>query len=115
MHSVPPLSHPHNITRFLQDYTTVYVWLSAARVFFFFVDLSCEHPASRHNVGVCAQVTNASMAGALGMIAVAGPTHDQQPAFRWSTSGFPDGHEGQPDLWDFAPFACTWGKGDCKP
>lgn len=60
------------------------------------------------------KVTNASMAVALGMIAVAGPTHDQQPAFRWSTSGFQDNHEGQPDLWDFAPFACTWGKGDCK-
>ncbi|XP_077527250.1 putative phospholipase B-like 2 [Haemaphysalis longicornis] len=61
------------------------------------------------------KVTNSSMAATLGMIAVAGPTHDQQPAFRWSTSGFPDGHEGQPDLWDFAPFACTWGKGECNP
>ncbi|KAH7978594.1 hypothetical protein HPB49_006029 [Dermacentor silvarum] len=70
-------------------------------------------PASRG--GIDMKMTNASLATGLGLIAVAGPTHDQQPPFRWSTSGFHDLHAGQPDLWNFAPFVCTWGKGNCQP
>ncbi|XP_070385785.1 putative phospholipase B-like 2 [Dermacentor albipictus] len=65
--------------------------------------------------GVDMKMTNESLAARLGLIAVAGPTHDQQPPFRWSTSGFHDLHAGQPDLWNFAPFVCTWGKGNCQP
>ncbi|XP_070384582.1 putative phospholipase B-like 2 [Dermacentor albipictus] len=65
--------------------------------------------------GVDMKMTNESLAAGLGLIAVAGPTHDQQPPFRWSTSGFHDLHAGQPDLWNFAPFVCTWGKGNCQP
>ncbi|XP_075533846.1 putative phospholipase B-like 2 isoform X2 [Dermacentor variabilis] len=65
--------------------------------------------------GVDMKMTNESLAAGLGFIAVAGPTHDLQPPFRWSTSGFHDLHAGQPDLWNFAPFVCTWGKGNCQP
>ncbi|XP_049269767.1 putative phospholipase B-like 2 isoform X1 [Rhipicephalus sanguineus] len=70
-------------------------------------------PASRG--GVDMKMTNTSLAIGLRFVSVAGPTHDQQPPFRWSTSGFHDPHDGQPDLWNFTPFVCTWEKGHCQP
>ena len=36
----------------------------------------------------------------LSCVAVSGPTNDQQPAFQWSTSGWPR-PQGHPDKWDF--------------
>ena len=39
--------------------------------------------------------------------AVSGPTHDQQPVFNWTMSGWtrPLGH---PDKWDFEPVMISW-------
>ncbi|XP_075736787.1 putative phospholipase B-like 2 isoform X4 [Rhipicephalus microplus] len=65
-------------------------------------------PASRG--GIDMKLTNTSLAVGLQFIAVAGPTQDLQPPFRWSTSGFHDPHDGQPDLWNFTTFVWTWGK-----
>lgn len=43
----------------------------------------------------------------LSCMATAGPTHHQQPVFKWSASGFkrPLGH---PDAFDFKPMVITW-------
>ena len=40
-------------------------------------------------------------------MAVSGPTHDQQPVFKWSSSGWerPMGH---PDAWNFEPLMVSW-------
>ncbi|XP_064459280.1 putative phospholipase B-like 2 [Ornithodoros turicata] len=41
--------------------------------------------------------------------AISGPTSQQQPPFRWSTSGFDDVvHDGHPDLWEFPAVLHKW-------
>lgn len=63
----------------------------------------------RSHGGIDAKVTNVSLARALGMLAVSGPTWDQVPPFRWSTSPFSGLlHMGQPDLWKFPPVTVWW-------
>jgi len=44
------------------------------------------------------------------LVAIAGPTADQQPPFIWSQSDFDKqvSHVGHPDRWDFKPFIPTW-------
>jgi hypothetical protein len=44
------------------------------------------------------------------LVAIAGPTTDQQPPFIWSQSDFDKQvlHIGHPDKWDFKPFTPTW-------
>lgn len=44
------------------------------------------------------------------MVAIAGPTADQQQPFIWSQSDFDKKvpHFGHPDKWDFKPFTPTW-------
>ncbi|XP_078362141.1 putative phospholipase B-like 2 [Oculina patagonica] len=61
----------------------------------------------RQHGGIDAKVTNSEMVKTLQCMAVSGPTHDQQPVFKWSTSGWkrPMGH---PDAWDFEPVTVTW-------
>jgi len=57
----------------------------------------------RNHGGTDCKVTSSDLFNsALSCIAVSGPTHDQQPVFKWSTSGWkrPMGH---PDAWDFDP------------
>lgn len=43
------------------------------------------------------------------VVATAGPTHEQQPVFKWSTSGFEPLPLGMPDAFDFAPTVIEWG------
>ncbi|KAH9376843.1 hypothetical protein HPB48_009751 [Haemaphysalis longicornis] len=52
--------------------------------------------------------TNAKMTSSMEFIAISGPTNDQQPVFKWSTSGFNDSHLGQPDTFNFGPIH-GWG------
>merc|ERR1712066_555579 len=48
-------------------------------------------------------------AAKLSAIAQSGPTYDDQPAFRWSSSPFANkAHIGQPDLWKFPWVNATW-------
>ncbi|XP_069848073.1 putative phospholipase B-like 2 [Dipodomys merriami] len=63
----------------------------------------------RSHGGIDAKVTSMSLAKALGLLAVSGPTWDQVPPFQWSSSPFPDVlHMGQPDLWKFLPVEVLW-------
>jgi hypothetical protein len=56
-----------------------------------------------------AKITNSEMAMNLEMLAVSGPTHEQQPPFEWSTSNIGDlKHFGQPDLFNFSPIYIKW-------
>jgi hypothetical protein len=45
----------------------------------------------------------------LEMLAVSGPTDEQQPPFQWSTANL-EGlkHFGQPDLFNFGPIYVKW-------
>ncbi|XP_012869858.1 PREDICTED: putative phospholipase B-like 2 [Dipodomys ordii] len=64
----------------------------------------------RSHGGIDVKVTSMSLAKALGLLAVSGPTWDQVPPFQWSSSPFPDVlHMGQPDLWKFLPVEVLWG------
>nr|XP_058973240.1 putative phospholipase B-like 2 [Pocillopora verrucosa] len=57
----------------------------------------------RNHGGTDCKVTSYDLFNkSLSCMAVSGPTHDQQPIFKWSTSGWkrPMGH---PDAWDFEP------------
>uniref|UniRef100_A0A8C2VV43 Phospholipase B-like n=1 Tax=Chinchilla lanigera TaxID=34839 RepID=A0A8C2VV43_CHILA len=63
----------------------------------------------RSHGGIDVKVTSMSLAKALSLLAVSGPTWDQVPPFQWSTSPFPDLlHMGHPDLWKFAPVKVSW-------
>jgi hypothetical protein len=43
------------------------------------------------------------------MSAVSGPTDEQQPSFRWSTSSLKNlRHRGDPDLFNFCPIHTKW-------
>ena len=44
----------------------------------------------------------------LSCLAISGPTHDQQPVFQWSTSGFTPVPLGHPDKWDFPVVTVKW-------
>lgn len=56
-----------------------------------------------------AQLTSYGMFRDYAMMAVSGPTWDQVPPFRWSTSPYKDlMHMGHPDLWKFKPVKVTW-------
>lgn len=63
----------------------------------------------RAHGGTDAKVANAALFRRQAFYAVSGPTSDDQPPFRWSTSGFDDvSHAGHPDLWDFDPILAQW-------
>ena len=56
------------------------------------------------------QVTSSSMMAdgiSLSCKATSGPTHQQQPVFQWSTSGYKQPH-GHPDKWNFRPVDISW-------
>ena len=61
----------------------------------------------RNHGGTDAKVTTFELFQAFTVYAVSGPTHDQQPVFNWTASGWtrPLGH---PDKWDFEPVMITW-------
>ncbi|XP_068679671.1 putative phospholipase B-like 2 [Montipora foliosa] len=61
----------------------------------------------RKHGGTDAKITNSEMIKSLECLAVSGPTHDQQPVFKWSTSGW-DRPLGHPDVWDFEPLVVKW-------
>ncbi len=44
------------------------------------------------------------------LVAIAGPTTQEQPPFVWSNSTFDKTvpHIGHPDKWDFRPFTPIW-------
>ena len=48
--------------------------------------------------------------GKFSLVAIAGPTAEQQPPFVWSQSDCNKKvpHIGHPDKWDFKPFTPTW-------
>jgi hypothetical protein len=55
------------------------------------------------------KVTNSEMVKNLEMLAVSGPTCEQQPPFQWSTTNLKGHrHEGQPDLFNFKPIYTKW-------
>ncbi|XP_004843787.1 putative phospholipase B-like 2 isoform X4 [Heterocephalus glaber] len=63
----------------------------------------------RSHGGIDVKVTSMSLAKALSLLAVSGPTWDQVPPFQWSTSPFRDMlHMGHPDLWKFPPVQVLW-------
>jgi hypothetical protein len=55
------------------------------------------------------KITNSKMVKNLEMLAVSGPTDEQQPPFQWSTANL-EGlkHFGQPDLFNFGPIYVKW-------
>jgi Phospholipase B len=61
-------------------------------------------PMSRvANGATDSKVTNSELVKRMASMAIAGPTHDQQPAFTWNNPLFANEyHEGQPDTWNFA-------------
>ncbi|XP_033618561.1 putative phospholipase B-like 2, partial [Fukomys damarensis] len=74
-------------------------------------DGSYPFPAlrQRSHGGIDVKVTSRSLAAAMSLLAVSGPTWDQVPPFQWSTSPFRDTlHMGHPDLWKFAPVWVSW-------
>ena len=56
------------------------------------------------------QITSFSLYKNFEMMAVCGPTHDDQPPFSWNTADFADTtpHEGHPDTFDFEPITTNW-------
>ncbi|XP_077996109.1 putative phospholipase B-like 2 [Glandiceps talaboti] len=67
----------------------------------------------RSHGGTDMKVTNYKMSKDLSMIAVCGPTHDQQPVFQWSKSDYKDlPHLGHPDKFDFSPVVVNWNNND---
>ncbi|XP_053443374.1 putative phospholipase B-like 2 [Nycticebus coucang] len=65
--------------------------------------------SQRSHGGIDVKVTSMSLAKALSLLAVSGPTWDQVPPFQWSTSPFSSQlHMGQPDLWKFLPIEVWW-------
>lgn len=63
----------------------------------------------RAHGGTDAKVVNSTLFWKQEFWAVSGPTWDDQPPFRWSTSGFDDvRHAGHPDLWNFEPILARW-------
>ncbi len=46
--------------------------------------------------------SDANFSLAMRVSLVNGPTAQNQPPFKWSTSGYTDRHMGQPDVFDFA-------------
>jgi len=61
----------------------------------------------RKHGGTDCKATNFKLVRELSAWVVAGPTHDQQPVFKWSTSGWkkPMGH---PDEFNFKEFVLSW-------
>ncbi|XP_054163965.1 putative phospholipase B-like 2 [Oppia nitens] len=55
-----------------------------------------------------AKMTNSSMVLNLEMLAVCGPTTEQQPPFQWSKSDLDLNHDGQPDIFNFKPIYVKW-------
>nr|KAF6467120.1 phospholipase B domain containing 2 [Rousettus aegyptiacus] len=65
--------------------------------------------SQRSHGGIDVKVTSMALAKALRFLAASGPTWDQLPPFRWSTSPFSGLlHMGQPDLWKFSPVEVWW-------
>ncbi len=56
------------------------------------------------------KITSYELIQHFSLVAIAGPTTDQQPPFIWSQSDFDKQvlHIGHPDKWDFKPFTPTW-------
>ncbi|XP_028400611.1 putative phospholipase B-like 2 [Dendronephthya gigantea] len=61
----------------------------------------------REHGGTDAKITSYKLFQDFTVYAVSGPTHDQQPVFNWTMSGWsrPLGH---PDNWDFEPVMISW-------
>ncbi|CAF4013335.1 unnamed protein product [Rotaria sp. Silwood2] len=57
-----------------------------------------------------AKITNYAMMQNFSLVAIAGPTSDNQPPFVWSESDFNTNvsHIGHPDKWNFTSFTPTW-------
>ncbi|XP_015733653.1 putative phospholipase B-like 2 isoform X7 [Coturnix japonica] len=59
--------------------------------------------------GTDTKVTSFGMARSFGLVAASGPTWDDVPPFRWSTSPCSHLlHMGHPDLWRFPPIKVRW-------
>ncbi|KAH8027005.1 hypothetical protein HPB51_001320 [Rhipicephalus microplus] len=54
------------------------------------------------------KVTNRELSGPLKYVVISGPSWQHVPPFKWSTSGLPDKHVGQPDTWQFGPVHHKW-------
>lgn len=64
-------------------------------------DLSPDKNLRKNTGAIDTKITNLEMAGRQLCVGISGPTHQNQPPFRWSESSDEDPREGLPDLWDF--------------
>uniref|UniRef100_H2YHB7 Phospholipase B-like n=1 Tax=Ciona savignyi TaxID=51511 RepID=H2YHB7_CIOSA len=65
--------------------------------------------SQRNHGATDVKITSSSLHRNYEMIAECGPTHDQQPVFKWSTSPYFNlPHRGMPDSFDFQPIHVKW-------
>lgn len=63
----------------------------------------------RSHAATDAKITNYEMFKQRQFVAIAGPPHEDVPAFQWSKSDFCNSsHKGHPDLWVFEPIVQIW-------
>jgi len=62
----------------------------------------------RDHAGTDLKVTSKDMFSNGRFMAIAGPTHQEQPVFKWSTSAFNKSHHGHPDVFDFGVVEHQW-------
>ena len=63
----------------------------------------------RDHVGTDAKITSSTLHETLATVAISGPTYDQQPVFRFSTSPYANSsHVGMPDEYHFPWMTIEW-------
>jgi len=61
------------------------------------------------NGAIDLKMVNLDLIKSMQMIAISGPTYQQQPPFEWSKINITKvRHEGQPDKWNFSPVHVKW-------
>lgn len=65
---------------------------------------------SRTHGAIDYKITSWNLSQKLEFVALSGPTNQQVPTFKWSTSGYGDSvrHKGQPNEWNFKPLVHNW-------
>lgn len=64
-------------------------------------DLSPDSNLRKNTGAIDTKITNLEMSKSQSCVGISGPTHQNQPIFRWSSSKGNDPKDGLPDLWDF--------------
>jgi hypothetical protein len=72
-------------------------------------EYSLDDWKNRGEGAIDVKITDSKMVPNLEMLAVCGPTDEQQPPFQWSTTNIKElKHEGQPNLFNFKPIYVKW-------